>query len=341
MNIYISLNKSEKFDIMTAIVDIDTKRKMLFQLKRIRAVEETIAKKYSEGKMRCPTHLCTGQEAIAVGVCAALRNDDFVVSTHRSHGHYLAKGGDLKKMLAEIYGKATGCSGGKGGSMHLIDESVGFMGSTSIVGGTIPIGTGLGLSIKLNGTDQVSCVFFGDGATEEGVFYESLNFAVLKGLPLLYICENNFYSVYSPLHVRQPSGRNIFEMARCFGIESSKGDGNDVIDVYSIVSQSVDYIRTQGKPIFLEFTTYRWHEHCGPNFDNDIGYRTCEEYLWWRGKDPIALLINNIKNNNEIGDPEIKNIEKIITEEVNEAFHFAEISQFPHSEDAFTQLFKL
>jgi len=125
---------------MTAIVDIDTKRKMLFQLKRIRAVEETIAKKYSEGKMRCPTHLCTGQEAIAVGVCAALRNDDFVVSTHRSHGHYLAKGGDLKKMLAEIYGKATGCSGGKGGSMHLIDESVGFMGSTSIVGGTGGVG---------------------------------------------------------------------------------------------------------------------------------------------------------------------------------------------------------
>lgn len=321
-------------------IDTKVKRELLYKLKRLRAIEETIAEKYNEWKMRCPTHLYTGQEAIAVGVCAALRNDDFVVSTHRSHGHYLAKGGDFRKMLAEIYGKATGCSGGKGGSMHLIDETVGFMGSTPIVGGTIPVGTGLGLSIKLNGTDHVSCVFFGDGSTEEGVFYESLNFAVLKELPVLYICENNFYSVYSPLCVRQPSGRSIFEMMRCLGIESSKGDGNDVIDVYSRASQAVNYIREEGKPFFLEFPTYRWREHCGPNFDNDIGYRTYEEYCSWKERDPIVSVVSQMKNNREIIESEIENMEKLIREEIEEAFHFAEISQFPNSEEAFTHLFK-
>ncbi|MBI5049388.1 MAG: GDP-mannose 4,6-dehydratase [Nitrospirae bacterium] len=250
---------------------------------------------------------------------------------------------ELKKLpfdYIQIYGKATGCSGGKGGSMHLIDETVGFMGSTPIVGGTIPVGTGLGLSIKLNGTDHVSCVFFGDGSTEEGVFYESLNFAVLKELPVLYICENNFYSVYSPLCVRQPSGRSIFEMMRCLGIESSKGDGNDVIDVYSRASQAVNYIREEGKPFFLEFPTYRWREHCGPNFDNDIGYRTYEEYCSWKERDPIVSVVSQMKNNREIIESEIENMEKLIREEIEEAFHFAEISQFPNSEEAFTHLFK-
>ena len=182
---------------------------LLRRMKRIRLTEETIAERYSEWKMRCPTHLCTGQEAIGAAVGLALRKDDFVVSTHRAHGHYLGKGGDLKRMLAEIYGKSTGCSSGKGGSMHLIDESVSFMGSTAIVGSTIPVGVGLGLSIRLNNTDQISCIFFGDGAVEEGVFYESLNFAALKKLPVLFICENNLYSVYSPFKVRQPAGRKI------------------------------------------------------------------------------------------------------------------------------------
>jgi len=306
---------------------------------RIRIVEEAIAERYSEWKMRCPTHLCTGQEAVAVGVCAVLKKDDFVVSTHRAHGHYLAKGGDLKKMIAEIYGKATGCSSGKGGSMHLIDESVGFMGSTSIVGGTIPIGTGLGLSIKLNKTNQISCVFFGDGATEEGVFYESMNFAILKGLPVLYICENNFYSVYSPLCVRQPPGRSIFEMVKCLGIESSKGDGNDVIDVCSLVSQAVEYIRGEGKPLFLEFLTYRWREHCGPNFDNELGYRTYEEYCSWKERDPIMLLETQLLKQGTISQADIEKMKMAIQQEISEAFEFAEESPFPATEEAFKDLY--
>lgn len=324
---------------MSIKVDRAIKKNLLYQLMRIRIVEETIAERYSEWKMRCPTHLCTGQEAIAVGVCATLRKDDFVVSTHRAHGHYLAKGGDLKKMLAEICGKATGCSAGKGGSMHLIDESVGFMGSTSIVSGTIPIGTGLGLSIKLNKSNNISCVFFGDGATEEGVFYESINFAVLKELPVLYVCENNFYSVYSPLCVRQPSGRSIFEMVKCLGIESSKGDGNDVIDVYSKTLEAVDYIKREGKPFFLEFPTYRWREHCGPNFDNDLGYRTYEEYCMWKEKDPIVLLETQLLKQGTISQTDIEKMEMGIQEEVSEAFEFAEESPFPAPEEAFKNLY--
>ncbi|MEI6704429.1 MAG: thiamine pyrophosphate-dependent dehydrogenase E1 component subunit alpha, partial [Deltaproteobacteria bacterium] len=295
---------------------------------------------YHEGKMRCPTHLCTGQEAIAAGVGSALRKDDFVVSSHRSHGHYLAKGGDLNRMMAEIYGKATGCSSGKGGSMHLIDDSVGFMGSTSIIGGTIPVGTGIGLSISFHGTDQISCVFFGDGATEEGVFYESINFAALQKLPVLYICENNLYSVYSPLEVRQPKGRKIFEVVRCLGVQSGSGDGNDAVNVYSKVNDAVKHIRAGNGPYFLEFATYRWREHCGPDFDNNIGYRTEEEYLQWKTRDPISSLETKMLAKQLINSDAIVQMGSTLTKEVVDAFDFAETSPFPSQTEVSIHLFK-
>ena len=190
---------------------------------RIRLVEESIANKYSEQKMRCPTHLSIGQEAIAVGVCANLTSQDQVLSTHRAHAHYLAKGGCLNSMMAEIYGKASGCSKGMGGSMHLIDTSVGFMGSTAIVGNTIPVAVGLALEKKLARKKSIACVFFGDGATEEGAFYESINFAIIHSLPILFICENNLYSVYSGLEVRQPVDRKIHKMVRAMGISAQHG----------------------------------------------------------------------------------------------------------------------
>ncbi|MBI5195195.1 MAG: thiamine pyrophosphate-dependent dehydrogenase E1 component subunit alpha [Nitrospirae bacterium] len=326
--------------VLRTNIDAKILIQLLYQMKRIRAVEETIAERYNEWKMRCPTHLCTGQEAVSAGVCAVLRKDDFVVSTHRAHGHYLAKGGDLKRMIAEIYGKAAGCSSGKGGSMHLIDKSVGFMGSTSIVGGTIPVGTGLGFSILLNGTDQISCVFFGDGATEEGVFYESINFAILKKLPVLYICENNLYSVYSPLCVRQPAERSISKMVSSLGIASDSGDGNDATEVYTKVINAVEHIRQGKGPFLLEFATYRWREHCGPNFDNDIGYRTEEEYLCWKKKDPIMLLENEMKNRDVFNPGEVQRVDSLIESEVHEAFSFAESSPFPSQDEAFIQLFK-
>ncbi|MDK9712468.1 thiamine pyrophosphate-dependent dehydrogenase E1 component subunit alpha [Acidaminobacter sp.] len=303
-------------------------------MKRIRAVEETIASRYTEWKMRCPVHLCTGQEAVSVGVSAVLHADDLAVSTHRSHGHYLSKGGDLKRMIAELFGKETGCSSGRGGSMHLIDERVGFMGSTSIVGGTIPIGTGLGFSILRNGTPQISCVYLGDGAVEEGVFYESVNFAALMQLPVLYICENNLYSVYSPLDVRQPSDRNIAHMVNAWGIKSDSGDGNNVVEVYKKVSLAAEHIRGGKGPYFIEFSTYRWREHCGPNFDNDIGYRSVTEFENWKKKDPIDLLESQLLKQGYLVKQDVTSMDTAIQKEIEEAFEYAESSPFPASTDA-------
>lgn len=308
---------------------------LLFQMKRIRLIEEAIGTKYSEWKMRCPVHLSIGQEGVAATVGFLLHRDDYAVSGHRAHAHYLGKGGSLKRMIAEIYGKKTGCSAGKGGSMHLIDQSVGFMGSTAIVGGTIPIGVGLAYAIRLKKTQQISCIFLGDGAIEEGVFYEAANFAVLKNLPVLFICENNFYSVYSPLSVRQPEGRQICDVAKGIGLESHTGDGNKSEDLLRLTSQAVTRVREASGPQFLEFTTYRWREHCGPNFDNHIGYRSETEFLDWKVKDPIKVLEEKLKISNE----EIQLIEDRIKMEIEEAFRFAEESPFPEPKDAFTHLY--
>jgi TPP-dependent pyruvate/acetoin dehydrogenase alpha subunit len=315
-------------------------KELLFKMKFIRGVEETIAERYNEQKMRCPTHLCTGQEAVAAAAGTVLRKSDFAVSSHRAHGHYLGKGGDLNRMIAEIYGKETGCSHGKGGSMHLIDQEVGFMGSTAIVGGTIPIGVGLGLSIQLKKTDQVSCVFLGDGSVEEGVFYESVNFAVLRDLPVLFLCENNFFSVYSSLQVRQPKGRKIYKMVEGLGMSSQHGDGNDVELVFEMIRKSVDQIRGGGGPQFLEFETYRWREHCGPNFDNHIGYRTEEEYLIWKERDPIPRMEKSLLGQETISEEDIGEMENEIQIVVREAFDFAENSPFPASDEAYKDLYK-
>ncbi len=303
---------------------------------KIRLTEETIAKRYSEWEMRCPTHLSIGQEAVSAGVCGNLNDNDFVLSTHRCHGHYIAKGGDINKMIAEIYGKVTGCSAGKGGSMHLIDKSVGFMGSTAIVGNTIPLSVCLGISIKLKDTKTISCVFFGDGAVEEGVFFESVNFAVLKQLPVLFICENNLYSVYSPLNVRQPENRNIHEMVKSFGINTNSGDGNNVNEVFQIAQNAVEEIKAGNGPQFIEYFTYRWREHCGPNYDNDIGYRTEEEFQNWKEKDPIHYCEKELL---DLSNSDIENHHSKIQNIVNDAFEFARNSPFPEPKEAYLDLY--
>jgi TPP-dependent pyruvate/acetoin dehydrogenase alpha subunit len=317
-----------------------TLKKIYHSMLRIRLIEETIAQRYSEWKMRCPTHLCIGQEAVSAVVGMVLRKDDFVVSTHRAHGHYLGKGGSLNKMMAEIYGKTTGCSAGKGGSMHLIDQKAGFMGSTAIVGGTIPVGVGLGLSIKLKGTEQVSCVFFGDGSIEEGAFYESINFAALKKLPVLFVCENNLYSVYSPLKVRQPESRNICQMVEAMGVPAEYGDGNNAVEVFNKVDRAIKSIRQGHGPQFFEFATYRWREHCGPNFDNDIGYRTKEEYFAWKERDPVKLLELQLLDQGVISRDDIAEMGGNIQQEVDQAFDFAEKSPFPGPEEALMGLYR-
>jgi TPP-dependent pyruvate/acetoin dehydrogenase alpha subunit len=285
------------------------------QILRIRMIEEAIARKYSEQKMRCPVHLSIGQEATAVGVCSYLKRTDYAVSGHRAHAHYLAKGGDLKKMVAEIYGKKTGCCGGRGGSMHLVDLNAGFLGSTPIVGGSIPIGVGAAFGSLLKGEERVVAIFFGEGATEEGVFAESLNFAALKQLPLLFVCENNLYSVYSPLEVRQPKERSIPLLAEAHGIFALKGEGNLLSEVCLLAEKGIEHIREGRGPCLLELSTYRFREHCGPDVDP---YQPKDEVEYWKARDPLLAISASREE---------------IEREIEEAFAFAEASPFPTFEE--------
>jgi len=296
---------------------------------RVRAVEEKIAELYPEQQMRCPVHLSVGQEAVAVGVCAALESEDYAFSTHRSHAHYLAKGGSLKAMLGELYGRVTGCCQGKGGSMHLIDRSVGFLGAVPIVGSTIPIGVGAAFGTLLRKERRVTIVFLGDGATEEGVFHEAVNFAVLKRLPVVFVCENNFFSVYSSLAVRQPSAREIYELARGYGLESHQGDGNDVEAVYELTKTIVEKTRAGCGPVFLEFKTYRWREHCGPYYDNHLGYRSEQEFEEWKARCPIARLKQRLLERGLVTQQDLDRVEAALADEVEEAVAFAKSSPFP------------
>lgn len=256
---------------------------------RIRRVEEAIAARYAEQEMRCPVHLSIGQEAVAVGVCAALERRDGVFSNHRAHAHYLAKGGDLRAMLAEIYGKEEGCCRGIGGSMHMIDLAAGFLGAVPIVGATVPIAVGAAWAARLRGEDRVIAVFFGDGTFEEGVMHESLNFAVLHRLPVLFVCENNLYACYTRLQTRQPD-RSILGVAAAHGCAARAADGNDAEAVHAAASGAVAELRGGGGPVFLECATYRWREHCGPNCDDDLGYRPDGELGDWQSGCPLQRL---------------------------------------------------
>ncbi|MEZ7195958.1 thiamine pyrophosphate-dependent dehydrogenase E1 component subunit alpha [Pseudodesulfovibrio karagichevae] len=295
----------------------------------VRLVEERICSEYAEQTMRCPVHICIGQEAIAAGVCAALRDEDAVMSTHRSHGHYLAKGGDLRAMMAEIYGREAGCCRGKGGSMHLVDLKAGFMGAVPIVGSTIPIATGIGLSSKLAGRDIVSVVFFGEGASEEGVFQESIQYAALKKLPVIYVCENNGFSVNTPLKDRRPDGFSVTRVAEAYGVEAGQGDGNDVLGVYEMARRAVDRARLGEGPSLLEFSTYRWREHCGPNDDHHLVCRSVEDFEQWKEKCPIATFTGFLTRENLLGADEIAQMREGILSQVDEAFAFAKTAPAP------------
>lgn len=312
---------------------------LLRQMLRIRRVEEAIAQRYPEQQMRCPVHLSIGQEAVAVGVCASLERRDYLMSTHRAHAHYLAKGGDLKAMLAEIYGKAAGCASGRGGSMHLVDLSVNVLGSTPIVGNSLPVAVGAAFSSWLKGEDRVTVVFFGEGSTEEGVFAECLNFAALKRLPVLFVCENNLYSVYSPLSVRQPKERDRAAIVKSHGIRAQVGDGNDVEGVFGLASAAVQEVREGGGPAYLELATYRWREHCGPNFDNEIGYRTEAEYLEWRKRCPVDAQAERLRTAGLIDERALLAMEAAIASEIKEAIEYAHSASFPAPDSLFDHVF--
>ena len=299
---------------------------------RIRRVEEGIAADYANQQMRCPVHLCIGQEAVAVGMCDLLDRDDQVLSTHRAHGHYLAKGGDLPAMLAEMHGKATGCASGMGGSMHLVDLRAGFLGAAPIVGSTIPIAVGVAFGAVLRNERRAVVAFFGEGATEEGAFHEALNFAALKQLPVLFVCENNLYSVYSPMAVRQPAARSICRLAEAHGVAAFAGNGNDALAVRERADAALGRIRSGGGPALLEFSTYRWREHCGPNYDNHIGYRTEDEFLRWQALCPLERLRKRGIDAGAFDEAEVGRWSDEVDAEFAAALRFAKQSEFPAPE---------
>ena len=297
---------------------------------RIRLIEEAIAAKYSEQEMRCPTHLSIGQELPPTIICSFLSPNDKAYSSHRAHAHYLAKGGDLNKLIAELYGKKTGCTGGRGGSMHLTDLSVGFIASIAIVGNSIPLAVGNALHQKRLSPEGLTVSYFGEGATEEGAFYEAANFAALKKLPVLFACENNRYSVYSPLSVRQPSQRSIFELTKAIGVASFCTNGNEFTQCHSVTKQAINHIRSGKGPAFIEYETYRHREHCGPNFDDDLNYRPQQEVEQWLDKDPITMLEKTLSEQYKpaIWASKKSNLIQEIQKEIQAAFTFAKQSEF-------------
>jgi len=304
---------------------------------RIRKFEEKIAEVYPEQEMRCPTHLSIGQEAAAVGVCTALRREDRIFGTHRCHAHYLAKGGDPRRMIAELYGKKTGFCGGKGGSMQFTDESVGMMGTSAIVGASIPLAVGAALASMMQESNYVAVAFFGDAGVEQGVFYESLNFAALRRLPVIFVCENNLYATQTPLHKRQVMD-NIYQRSEIYGIPGARLDGNDVLAVYQATCRAVRRCQGQG-PTLLELRTYRWREHVGPNYDYDMGYRTKEEVEDWMAKCPVNSWKNRLLDAGIAAEAALAEIAKGIDKEVELAFKLARADPFPDDSDLLKDVF--
>jgi len=305
---------------------------------RIHRVQLRIEALYHQDEMKTPIHLCIGQEAIAVGVCAHLNKDDYISSNHRGHGHYLAKGGNLKALIAELYCRETGCSKGRGGSMHLVDASVGHVGSSSIVGGGIPIGTGLALAISMKNRDRVSVIFFSDGAADEGVIYESINFAILKKLPVIYIYENNQFSVCSPVTARQV-GEIIFHATPPEHMYSRIVDGNSILEIYAVAQEAISLARRGQGPSFIECKTYRVRGHSGAGSDAKLGYRPAEEIASWEAKCPVTTFRSLLLREEMITEERLSNMEKEIDHEIDEAFRFAQNSPLPGREQLLQHLF--
>jgi TPP-dependent pyruvate/acetoin dehydrogenase alpha subunit len=296
-------------------------------------VEQEIARVYPTDKIKSPVHLSIGQEATSVGVCEALEPQDIVFGTYRSHALYLAKGGDLNRMIAELYGKVSGVARGKGGSMHLIDTKKGVMGTSAIVATTIPQAVGYAYALKIQRKDTIVASFFGDGAVEEGAFHESMNFASLKRLPIVFVCENNFYAIHSHQRDRQCTS-NIAERALSYGMPAQRIEDGGVVRIYEAVKQATKEIRAGSSgPHFFECLAYRWMEHVGPREDFDSGFRSRKEAEPWFENDQVKLIGGFLA-------PEVRRrVEAEVEAEIREAFAFAEESSFPADDELYAHVF--
>src|SRR5687767_14303074 len=305
---------------------------------RIRRIEEEIERRYHQDQMKTSIHLVIGPEAAAVGRCTALRQTDLVYTSHRTHGAYLAKGGDLGRMLCEMHCRIDGCVGSRGGSMHLIDKSVGMAGTSAIVGGAVPIATGAALAAKMKRDDRVVVVFLGDATTEEGVTAESLNFAALKQLPVIFFCENNFYSVQSPLAARQPP-RDIRAWAEAHGLPAVSVDGVNILAVHEAVRGAVGRARSGEGPTFIEVAVYRFRAHGGAGDDSKTGYRSEAERIAWEAVDPLPLFGEYLKRTGKLDNARIEKMETEITAEIAAAFELALASPNPTEDDLYRHVY--
>lgn len=319
-------------------VSNETKLALMRAMLRARRFGEKIVDVYGAQDMKTPVHLSIGEEAIAAGVCLDLKPEDYLFTTHRSHAHLLSKGASMTAMVAELYGLAGGCSGGKGGSMHLLDTAVSCMGASAIVGGSIPLGAGAALASRFRGDGRISVSFFGDGASEEGLFHESLNFASLKKLPVLFVCENNSYATNSHIRARQPH----FEIARhaeSYDIPAVALDGNDVLAVHAAAAGAVSHIRAGKGPFFLECKTYRWKGHVGPECDYLKGCRPKEELDQWLERCPVKAFKDALLKSGLLTMPAYDAMLKEIDDEISEAWRTARAGKMPSPEDLYKDVY--
>lgn len=294
---------------------------------KIRMVEERVIELYPSDKIQSPVHLSIGQEGVAAGVCSPLQKTDLLFGSYRSHAFYIAKGGNLREMFAELYGKATGCAGGKAGSMHLTAPEVGFMGCSAVVASTIPHAVGAAWAARMLGKDQVTVAVFGDGATEEGVYHESLNFAALHSLPVIFVCENNGLAVHSRIEARQ--SYRITAHAETYGIPTRRVEnGLDFMGVAAVMSELVQAVRAQGGPRYLEIVTSRFYEHVGVGVDYHAGYRSAEEVECWQRIDPLLV-------DSSLAEA----LRERLSREIEDAVQFAESSPWPGPEQLLADVF--
>lgn len=321
----------------TSTIDISKEKliEMYRMMVKIRLFEEKVFELYAQNLVPGTIHLYTGQEAVAVGVCSALRKDDYITSTHRGHGHCIAKGADVKRVMAEILGKKTGYCKGKGGSMHIADFSIGMLGATAVVGAGIPIAAGAGLSIKLRGTDQVVACFFGDGASNQGTFHEGINMAAIWSLPVIFVCENNLYAMGTRVSMVMLI-ENIADRAAAYGIPGVVVDGNDVLAVYEATLRAAERARRGEGPTLIECKTYR---HRGHSRVDPAKYRPKEEVEAWLARDPIKRFREKLLGLNVLTEAEIQQIDREVAAEIDEAVQYAMESPYPAPEEALEDVY--
>jgi pyruvate dehydrogenase E1 component alpha subunit len=315
---------------MSEFADLSRKQlaEMFSTMFRIRRFEEKAGELFSQGLIPGLIHLYIGEEAVAVGVCSNLRRSDFVVSTHRGHGHCIAKGGDPKKMMAELLGKSTGYSKGRGGSMHMIAPEIGVMGCSGIVGAGIPIAAGLGLSSDVTKSGKIVACFFGDGASNTGTFHEGLNLAAVWKLPVVFVCENNLYAISVPMK-KTTTIQNVADRAVAYGIPGVVVDGMDVISVYEAFREAGERARAGKGPTLMECKTYRFRGHFEGDPKGGGVYRSEAEMANWRNKCPVLAFRKKLVESQTFAEEEINQMEQKITEEIGEAAEFAKNSAFP------------